>query len=383
MRIDEGTLRAWLDDALSPTEREAVAHYLAGSAEARATLAWLSQDRADFALKLETLAPPATELPAAPQALKRFYAEAAPQEASFTPVSIKERIDRMFNNPFVKKYQPILSALAVIAVLSALFSFAPVRAIAGNLLQIFRVQDVKVVPIDEDKFESRENKAEIQGLLDKFNPEQNIVSGGGDPQIVDSVAEAAGLVDFPIARLTDQPEADEVSVYEKTVAEIMLDKELLDALFEAAKIDVTLPDSIEDSPMVLTMPATVAQKWGPDDDPSLTMLQLRSPQVEYPADLDLNALGVAGLQLLGMDEAEAVSLGASIDWANTLVLPIPQDDDVNISEVDVNGATGYLFVDTDYEIVHSSVMWTQNGLTYFLEGRQSADKIIELARSVK
>ena len=56
MRIDEGILRAYLDQALSDTEMDQVKKQLADSPEAQAMLARLSQDRYDVTPHLDALA---------------------------------------------------------------------------------------------------------------------------------------------------------------------------------------------------------------------------------------------------------------------------------------------------------------------------------------
>lgn len=398
MRSDEGKLRAYLDDALSADERQTVETWLADEPEAAATLHRLRQERDDFAQHLTSLAPPPTAHPNASQALKRLQSEATnSSDNSFAfGTGIKERMNPMFNQPFFKKYQPAITAIAVAALVAVLFSFAPVRAVAGNFLQIFRVQEIKVIPVDVDDFENMENKAEIEGLLEQFNPEANIISGGDDPQDVGSLAEAADLVDFSVVEIGDLPgdvagKSNKISVQGRTVARLDLDKELMEALFEAAEIEISLPDSLNESPIIVTMPNAVHQVWGETESdrphgwntPTLSFIQMKSPEVEYPDDLDLNALGAAGMQLIGMSKAEATALSATIDWANTLVLPIPQDDDVNVDEVNINGASGYVFEDKDYDRTNASVMWAKDGVTYFVAGTYTPDEILDIARSVK
>jgi hypothetical protein len=110
---------------------------------------------------------------------------------------------------------------------------------------------------------------------------------------------------------------------------------------------------------------------------------MTAPAVEYPDDLDLNALGVAGLQLVGMSKEEAETLAATIDWANTIILPIPNDSNVTVAEVSINGANGLLFVNPAKDEDSAAITWTQNGLSYFINGDYSAEQIVEMAESVK
>ncbi|MFQ5576086.1 MAG: anti-sigma factor family protein [Anaerolineae bacterium] len=384
MRLDEGKLRAYLDHALSPAEQRAVEATLAQSGGARQTLARLQRRREDVARHLSSLAPPDT--PSAAQALRQLQAQPANPPAHSRPL---ERMKRMFTTPRLKRLQPAITALTVAAVIALLFSFAPVRAMAGNFLKIFRVQEVKIIPVAMEQVESLKNNQEFQGLMDQFSPSSEVVSGSGEPQRVASLAAAAAQVDFTPLQIATLPGnlagPRKILVQEQSIAHITLDKELIEAIFQSAGIEISLPDSINEQPLILTQPATVLQSWEGDAGPELNFVQLRTPEIEYPDDLDLQALGIAGLQLLGMSKAEATALGNTIDWANTLVLPIPSDTDMTVTEVTVGGAKGFLFAaDTSAttDSTQSALMWQTGGMTYFIAGQFSPDDILAMGRSV-
>jgi hypothetical protein len=110
---------------------------------------------------------------------------------------------------------------------------------------------------------------------------------------------------------------------------------------------------------------------------------MTSPAIEYPDGLDLNALGVAGLQLLGMTKDEAEALGSTIDWANTMVLPVPNDSDTTVGDVSINGAAGVVFTKPGAEDVTAAILWTRDGMSYFIKGNYSADQLVEMANSVQ
>lgn len=417
--IDQGKLRAYLDQALPENEMNGVAHTIANNPAAQQTLEQLRQERDETAVYLASLNPSATAQPSASRALNQVQNKLAAQTTASIYNQIYyiiERITIMFKNSSLKKYQPAITALAVITVIALLFSFAPVRSMAGKFLSIFRVQEVKIIPVDMNSIENLENNPELEGLLKEFSPSAEIVSGGGDPQEVASLTEAANLADFRLAKINALPddlanEATSVAVMEESVYKIQLNKELLEAIFDAAKIEISLPDSLNNQPIMAKKPTTIMQAWGVDanlspkdgphfgDDhhrgnrhrklerwegpsgPTLMFVQLKSPEIEYPDDLDLNALGVAALQLIGMSKAEATAIGSTIDWANTLVLPIPTDANMTVTEVSINGATASLFTETRGK--NASIMWQKDGITYLLGGTYSSDQMIKIAESVK
>ncbi len=385
MSIEEGKLRAYLDQALSAEELAKVKKELADSPEAQAALARLSQERHDFASYLTALTPPSGEQPDAAQAWRRFQRQISGQSNPTQTTAMKERIGNMLNQSFIKRYQPAFVLLTVVAIIAIALSFAPVRAVAGNLLKIFRVQTVKVVPVDKEDVEALRNNPNLEKLVDQFEPQLKVITDS-EPQKVDSVDEAADLVNFDVAEITALPaEAGDptITVYQQKVVHLQLDKELLEAVFEAAEIEVDLSDSIDAEPIIVTQPDTVVQKWHHEGEEIVSFTQMTAPAIEYPDGLDLNALGVAGLQLLGISKEEATTLGQTIDWANTIILPVPRDSEMTTTEISIKGTTGLLFAHPDPEDGGSAVTWTQNGKSYFINTDQPPDTVIEMAESVQ
>ncbi len=385
MRLTEEILQAYLDRALPPADRRAVEAHLAESRAAQTELARLRQNRQRLAAALDTLTPAPTDLSNSRRALLRLQTTLKQQPAQ-TPFGLTERIKPVFNRSKLKRYRPALTAATMVALVALLLSFAPVRAMAGNLLKILRVQNVQIVPINAANLENMQNNPELNDLMSRLQLEPQVISGNGEPQEVASLAEAIDMVDFAVARPVNPPaaigELQTVMVQDKTVYNLQVDKDLLGAIFEAADIEVDLPDSLNDAPIILTQPQAVIQSWGAGNEETLHFVQMPSPEIEYPDDLDLQALGTAGLQLLGMPKAEAMALGATIDWANTLILPIPTDADMTVTEVEVGNDKGFLFT-AKSDGFETALMWQSGAKTYFMGGAINADALLSLAASVK
>jgi anti-sigma factor RsiW len=380
MVIDEGLLRAYVDGELAAAEREAIEEVLAHSPETRADLSRMREDIARTEHYMASLAPAARSVVLPGPALARLQARISGRTTHSS--TSKERIGTMISVSIMRRHQTALTALVLVALVAVAFRFASVRVMAGSFLKIFRVQEVKLIPVDLEYLESNDALA---ALLERLSSEAEVLVEGGQPRQVANLAEAATQVDFALAEIGDLPqglgEPSKLLVKDRTVSQIYVDRELAQAVFDAAEIEVSLPASLDETPVVLTEPTMLLQQWGTDAEPVLSFTQMKSPEIEYPDDLDLDALGVAGLQLLGMSEAEARALGASIDWTNTLVLPIPKDEGVKFAEVQVSGAKGFLFQHEDDE--SSALMWQQSGKTYLLAGNFSADEILQIGRSVR
>lgn len=385
MSIDEGKLRAYLDQALAPQERALVEQQLAGRPEAQALLARLKQEQQDVAPYLAAIRPPPNQEPVVGEAWRRFQNRITGQSRPTKSNRLEERINIMINQPFIKRYQPLIILGTVAAIIAIALSFAPVRTMASNLLKVFRVQTVQIVPVDKEDMEALRNNPNLERLINQLEPQLEVAEES-EPEKVDSLDEAADKVNFQIARITALPEEagdPTIAVLRQKVVQLQLDKALLAAVFEAAEIEVELPDSLNEEPLVIIHPDTVEQKWHQEGEKTLELIQMPAPSIEYPDGLDLDELGVASLQLLGMSAEEAQALGATIDWANTMVLPVPNNGKMEVEEVAINGARGLLFANPDSEDDRVAVIWSQNGMSYFLAGKYPAAAMVEMARSVQ
>lgn len=383
--IDKAVLRAYLDNALSVTDTTRVEHYLANSADARAVLDQIRREIDYVEQAMETLSPSGVTTSSATTAFNQLQSQLAQNTPFDENRSFIERINSMFLISFFKRHQFATIATTIALVLFIALSFAPVRAFAGGLLSVFRVQQVQVIPIDAQRMEDLKNNEEFSSLMEQFSPEERIIVDGGEPQTVASIAEAASMVDFSVAEISAVP-ADagaqrDISVMQKSVQEMDIDPDLAEAIFEAAGINVDLPDSLRDTPIRITRPTMIMQAWGDED--GLHFGQMRSPEIEYPDDLNLNELGASGLQVLGYSQTEAETLAANIDWANTLLLPAPTDGDMVVTEISINGVDGTIIEHVKEDKHGTMLMWQRDGITYLLNGPYNADQLAEIAQSVQ
>jgi hypothetical protein len=92
-------------------------------------------------------------------------------------------------------------------------------------------------------------------------------------------------------------------------------------------------------------------------------------------------LGQALLQVLGMEESAAQRMAASIDWASTLLLPIPSEA-ATFSEVFVDGVSGVALTPLDVRD-EGGLLWQKDGQIYILAGTGSIDQLLELASTLE
>ncbi len=169
------------------------------------------------------------------------------------------------------------------------------------------------------------------------------------------------------------------------------DLEALRQVFAAMELDpALLPDNLG-QPFVITIPASIAQTYGEADDPEgFILAQIPSPSVEVPEGVDMQALGNAMLQLLGMTPEEAARLSQTIDWTTTLVVPMPTSVST-IQEVELDGTTGLYILSgwepdaTDPDEGHYNggmLLWEKNGFIMAIIGNQSMTGLFEMTSIV-
>ena len=146
-----------------------------------------------------------------------------------------------------------------------------------------------------------------------------------------------------------------------------------------------LPDSLGEQPVYIEIQPLVTQVWRGENEISLTLLQGPSPVIDYPDDVDPEALGEAVFQLLGISEREAGRLSRSIDWTSTLVIPVPTDLSSfrGSDRSRQRRAVGSSVPDNETHVSSSAVLWQENGMLYFLVGNVNNTYMMDIAESVR
>jgi hypothetical protein len=311
---------------------------------------------------LSVLSPTAAEAPRpAPQALARLRTEIETVPYS----SIFERLTEMFR----RKYA--LATMVVLVLFSLAFAFPSVRAAASDFLGLFRVQKFAAISISPEQLAMLEEIAD-SGL---FPGEIEMIQEPGQPTRVDSLAEAEAFAGSSVRTLAELGEPDQVYTMAGGSGRLIINVEDSRAIMETVGVDPNLiPDSLDGAPVNVTIYSAVSQQWE-----DIVLLQSPSPLVEYPEDVDTVALGEALLRILGMDTRQARRLARSIDWTNTVLLPVPENV-ASFSEVEVDGVSGIALTSVNGR--DTAIMWQKDGVVFVLSGRNIAD-LIDVADSLQ
>jgi hypothetical protein len=282
-------------------------------------------------------------------------------------------------------------ATALVLVFAMSFAFQPVRTLANDLLSLFRVQKIQFVEVDPANIPDDEALEAMAGKLESVLQDQVEFQSDGEPQEVD-VATARSMVDF--ARFPTAIEtAPRVTVKPGMHLWAKIDLPQIRALLAELGYEAELPDEIDGAEVSVDFDTLVMATYGAcrsdeiegEYDPAKcqVLLQMPSPAVEAPPELDIDQLGRAYLQLLGMSESEARRFSERVDWTTTLVVPVPQSSNLSYREVQVDGVTGTWIASSRRSQQQYALTWIKGDVVYSLAGVGSVEDALEVANSLQ
>jgi anti-sigma factor RsiW len=416
MHTNEGTLRAYLDGELDAKLCAAVAAHLRECAACRKQLEQLASHASATSQYLQALAPRGAELPApAPVALARLHARlAAETETRSADENRPASLDRptgglveMFKRMFTQRYRAAWMGLAVVLVIAALFAFEPVRVAAGQFLGLFRVRQFAVVTVNPANLQNLEKSS---GQIDQLLSDSvTFVKKPSAPVAVAGAAEASQKAGIPVRLPTTLSGTPRLTVEDGVDAKAKVDLARVRGILDAVgRSDIKLPDSLDGTTVEFNVPPMVAAEYGNcaavipstreitpgQPKPALpspaearlsnctVLMQLASPTVDAPTGLNINQLGEAALQVLGLSPQEAQHFSQTIDWSSTLIIPMPTDAG-SFRDVTVEGVPGVLIQSNPrMGSAHYLLLWQKDGTVYALSGFDPTHAV-EIANSLQ
>ncbi|MFQ3631390.1 anti-sigma factor family protein [Roseiflexus sp.] len=376
---DDGALRAGLDGELPAEALRAQQEHLAACPECRARLAELTALADQTAVRLH-ISPP--DVPVALAALRRRLDRERPASAG-SHSSYPQSSQRSIPMTSTRLWRPWMGWAVALAAVLALLAFPPVRAVADQLLNVFRFQNVVFVPVTNERMEQLQQLNFDAQTLFVTPPTQT--SGSSEIRSVSSLSEAATLVGFTPLQpaLPSPPSSADFGVTDRATFEFQVNVESARELLRLAGVtDVTLPDALGAAPIVAEMsPAVSARYVG--DGYEVMLVQGISPQVTLPDGVEMQQLGYAALRMLGMEPRQATALASQIDWRTTLVFPFPADM-TSLRQVTVAGSPGLLVSGQDQKGRYHSLYWQRSERFYVLSGSGlTVDAFLAMAESMR
>jgi hypothetical protein len=388
--IAEGEIRAYLDHALSEADSMRISGHLNGCRRCHQIANALTRRSEIVSVRLGSLSPEASE---------------KPLPASIARTRLSQIVIQKENESMVKKifHQHrtawVLAALALILAVS--MAFSPVRALATSFLGLFRVQQIAVVQVNPgDLPEQLGSSAQLQELIS-----QNVkMQQDGQPVDVASANEASQIAGFNVRLPGGMNTSPTIEVQPSMHAEFTVDSQRMQALLnEIGQPDVKIPADLNGAVVTVDVARSVTASYGnctfdqaqarqqgydPDNPTTAqlpqctTFVQVPSPEVNAPPGIDIEKLGEALLQVLGMSPEDAAHFSQNIDWTTTLVLPIPSYG-TSYQDYTVDGVTGTLILQTgNGQSSQYMLMWVKDGIVYALTGPGGVSRVDPIARSI-
>lgn len=303
---------------------------------------------------------------------------------------------KLFASPFTRYVLPGLLILTLV------FAFPSTRALASELLNLFRVQQVQVVPVDFTGLEQLTGDGALGNqFTELISDSVDMQQEPGEPVQAASADEASQLAGFTV-RIPSGMTPSQINVTGSAAFSMTMDRTKAQALLdEAGRSDLVLPASVDGAEISVDIPASVSVAFGTCPTPgsgksgnheqSLTerrypdcviLAQIPSPSVNAPADLDIEALARIGLEFTGMSPEEAAELTSTVNWTSTLLVPIPRNA-ASQEQVSVDGVTGTLIQRPSDDSPQFALLWVKDGIIYAISGLGSnSQQAIEMANSL-
>lgn len=301
---------------------------------------------------------------------------------------------------------------AALVVIVALVTAIPTtRALASQLLDLFRIQKVTVVPIDFTGMQQLSgNSALGKQVTQLLSSSTDVTQKPGAPVTVSDAAAASQMTGFTV-RTPDGMTPSNISVQNAAAFTFKVDRAKAQALLdEAGRKDLVLPDSIDGSDISVTIPSSARVDYGacptPKSDATssaadntksieksvanlskqyadcVLLAEIPSPTVQAPANLDIAQLAQIALEFTGMSKDQAAAFTKTVDWTSSLVIPIPKNGST-YEQVNVDGVQGTLIQRPADDAPEYALIWVKDGIIYSIGGLGSdSQKAIQMANSL-
>ncbi len=382
--LSDGELRAALDSEL---DRPAMQH-LESCHLCQLRMRPIQEQAKEVGRDLAFLGPQdSTQVPATASSLVNFYEIKLKQKEMST-------MKRLVGSRTVQAFALTILALAVIVTVPA------TRAVADHLLNLFRIQQVTVLPVDFTGLETLNGNSALGKQISQLVSDSVTVSQSpGAPVAAASAADASQKTGFTV-RLPSTESYSRLTVRSAAAFNFTIDRAKAQALLdEAGRSDLVLPNDIDGQVVSVTIPASARADYGTCPDPStadgtqagspgrnypdcVILFEIPSPTVDAPASVDVAQLAQIGLEFTGMTADQAAAFTSSVDWTSTLVVPVPKNA-ATYQQLTVDGVTGTLIQRPADDAPQYVLLWVKNGIVYAIGGLGAdSQRAIDMANSL-
>jgi len=388
MHISDEILRTLLDHELDEELLLRVNEHLAACPQCETRKAEIARQASLVQGRLEILAPLQGDFP-------------RPASSFISKIKAVDS-QKPLKMPFFRIPRLAWALVAFAVILFTALSFQPVRALARNFLGLFRIQQIHVLPVDLSVMQDiRFEETAGEALTKMFTDHVVITRESGEATTAGSIEEAAALAGFT-PRLPVNETVPGLMVKPGMAFEFTLNTaEAQSIMNDLGRNDLVIPAEFDQVKAAVDIPDSVSATYGDcayeqgkegSSGPSLGIgsdcqlfVQAPSPVVVVTPEVNLTELTKLGLQFLGKSPEEAETLSQQIDWATTLVIPVPTGS-TRTETVSVDGVMGTLIQQAEDEtdlVPSHTLIWVKDGQLYAVFASGDAQRSIDLANSFK
>lgn len=303
----------------------------------------------------------------------------------------------------------LVSGSVAVAAMVLILTVAPIRAWAESILAIFRVQRVTVLEINPTTMKNNglENNQLLNQTISRvLSDEVTVTQKPQRPRLIADAAMASNDAGFTVRLLPDKTPSS-LLLESGSAMQMKLNRDRIQSILnEAGRSDLQIPESVDGATVGVRVPAGVmafygncgdvasrfvnpaVAKHGPSSDGTsvphadascVALVELPSPIVSAPQQIDPAQIAQVALQFLGMSASDAANFTQTVDWTSTLVLPVVRGQS-KYEQVHVNGNEAALLRPANQnQSDHFSLMWVDNGIVFALNGTGNDATAINLA----
>lgn len=391
--IETGLLRGYMDGGIDAAKEAAVSEHLRDCASCQAEIRTLSASAAGAREGFDGLPQTAKNTNSAWAALQGRLPRTSKTGSAFWTA---------------RRSWSLAGAGALALLVALMFTLAPVRSWAQSFLAIFRVERFTVLELNPDAMKTRglENDALFdQAVSHMLSDEVTVTEPPRQPQLVADAKIASKLAGFHVQLLTVDPPRT-LLFRSGITAQMKLDRDRMQSILdEAGRGDIRIPESVDGATIGVHVPAGITALYGNCGDMALRMqdkaeekpgeprdfgdescvslIELRSPSVTAPQQVDPGEIAQVALQFFGMNANEAASFTQTVDWSTTLVLPVMQGA-MSYEKIPVNGDDGVLLRPKNVSrSSRYSLLWVDGGVVYDLNGTGDNTTALNLAAQLE
>ena len=283
------------------------------------------------------------------------------------------------------RFRKWFAAAASIAVVGLAFTLPPVQVAAQAFLNLFRITQFTGVEVDVERFRALESSGfDPSSLIGSVSLELNGIAEHVSYATTADAGAAAGIDVLTPAWLPPGFTSAEIVGTPEVTASVALKTAGLQALLDTLGLaDVELPVDLDGQPVTVHVSPVVTQRFA-NGEQNIHVIQARSPEVTFPAGVDLSQLAYAALRVLGMSRDQAYHMSVTIDWRSTLIVPVPSQA-VAYRPINVSGNEGLLIEARvrNQDGPGSVLMWSAGGESFAVAGPVSGVQLLEIAQTLQ